>query len=1011
MKKHTLLTALLLMQVLVYGRKDGSPALQAQSLSFQENKGQVRDQKGNPRTDIDFVLKAPGMTLYIGNGQLHYQFIKEQARDTTTYTKANPPKHYQVAGGLTVSRLDLSLEGANKDAAFSKEEPRKAKYQYYTDADPDGVTGVQAYGKIIYKNIYPSIDWVLYTNGKSLKYDFIVHPGGKVSDIQMKYEGAESMQLQKDGSLKVSGRLGTLTEEAPYSYEQESKQAVSGKFLLDKNTLSYQVAPHKGTLVIDPGVEWGTYFGGEEAEGANSVTVDAAGNAYICGATNSLLNIATTGAQQTTFSGANQDAFLAKFDSLGQLQWATYYGGTATTGFYITTQAMAVAADPFGHVYIAGITSAENGIGTTGSFQPNRATNAFFQGFLAQFNSEGVRQWGTYYGTSLTQGAFLQNSTMIYAVACDHLGNVYIGGQTDSLSSTTGTLVTAGAHQTVYGGEASDGLLVKFDSSGSRQWATYYGGEDHDGIFSVTCDDSNNVYLSGPTVSHEGIVTPGTLEDAFHSDVQGYVAKLNSDGVRQWGTYIHAGWARASIAVDPFNHVYFAGASQSAATDTFIYTPGCHQSTLALGSQYNGCLIQLNTSDGTRNWGTYYGAEGVTYGSSVACDELGNVFLSGSTKSYAALTTETIATVGSHQDTLGSLPGLNNPPTDAFVVQFDSTGKRKWASYYGGSGDDDGRVACGPTNALYLAGGAASATAIATTGAYQTTLGGSDDAFLVRWLPIDIALNAVVSPENDTTCAGAVPFSVWVKNQGRMDKEDTLKISYSFSGPSTGSLDTFFAGGLAAGAEDTFGLGDLDMSFPGNYEVTVYLHYIRDDNERDNDTIHLSLTATNAQPVADINVSQVGTVFHFSNANAQPSDSYHWDFGDGNTSTDANPTHEYSVTDSYLVTLIVTGFCGSDTATVMVAGIGDPEGISNPALAGKLSIYPNPATQALYLKADADLQLESYTIINALGRQLQSGTLRDKNSINVSNLASGSYFIRIQTAKGVVGKQFQLLNR
>jgi hypothetical protein len=111
------------------------------------------------------------------------------------------------------------------------------------------------------------------------------------------------------------------------------------------------------------------------------------------------------------------------------------------------------------------------------------------------------------------------------------------------------------------------------------------------------------------------------------------------------------------------------------------------------------------------------------------------------------------------------------------------------------------------------------------------------------------------------------------------------------------------------------------------------------------------------------------------------------------------------------VTLIVTGFCGSDTATVMVAGIGDPEGISNPALAGKLSIYPNPATQALYLKADADLQLESYTIINALGRQLQSGTLRDKNSINVSNLASGSYFIRIQTAKGVVGKQFQLLNR
>jgi hypothetical protein len=107
--------------------------------------------------------------------------------------------------------------------------------------------------------------------------------------------------------------------------------------------------------------------------------------------------------------------------------------------------------------------------------------------------------------------------------------------------------------------------------------------------------------------------------------------------------------------------------------------------------------------------------------------------------------------------------------------------------------------------------------------------------------------------------------------------------------------------------------------------------------------------------------------------------------------------------------LIVTGFCGSDTATVMIAGIGDPEGISDAALSGKLSIYPNPAGQVLYVKADVGLEPESYTIINALGQQVQSGLLKGRNSVNVSGLASGSYFIRVQTGKGAVSKQFQVL--
>ena len=58
-----------------------------------------------------------------------------------------------------------------------------------------------------------------------------------------------------------------------------------------------------------------------------------------------------------------------------------------------------------------------------------------------------------------------------YSCATDASGNVYLAGDTNS---TTG-IATTGAHQTTLE-ESYDAFLVKFNSSGVRQWGTYYGG-------------------------------------------------------------------------------------------------------------------------------------------------------------------------------------------------------------------------------------------------------------------------------------------------------------------------------------------------------------------------------------------------------------------------------------------------------------------------------------------------------------------------------------------------------
>src|SRR5690606_29075842 len=98
---------------------------------------------------------------------------------------------------------------------------------------------------------------------------------------------------------------------------------------------------------------------------------------------------------------------------------------------------------------------------------------------------------------------------------------------------------TPGAHQTSYGGGtlSGDGFLAKFTSSGNLVWCTYYGGNSDEIAGSVGCDPSGNVYLCGTTQSATNISTSGAHQVSLAGPVCGYVAKFNSAGVRQWGTY------------------------------------------------------------------------------------------------------------------------------------------------------------------------------------------------------------------------------------------------------------------------------------------------------------------------------------------------------------------------------------------------------------------------------------------------------------------------------------------
>src|SRR5690606_15256752 len=278
----------------------------------------------------------------------------------------------------TIYRLDAKLLGANKNAKLIVEDRQDYYERYYLAHTPE--EGVQAfsYRKIIYQDIYPHIDWVLYVQDDQLKYDFVVRPGGNVKDIRLQYQGATGLNLQH-GALTAITPYGSITEAAPYSYEAGTGKPVQTSYVLQNDLLEFVTGPYTGTLIIDPVLDWATYYGDASGSGTTGgyggIATDAAGFVYISGRTGSTANIATTGTHQTTINGAT-DCYIAQFNSLGVLQWGTYYGGNQLEYIY------SMACDAANMLYFVGTTYSTTGIATTGAHQPAPANPGHYDGML-----------------------------------------------------------------------------------------------------------------------------------------------------------------------------------------------------------------------------------------------------------------------------------------------------------------------------------------------------------------------------------------------------------------------------------------------------------------------------------------------------------------------------------------------------------------------------------------------------------------------------------------------------
>jgi hypothetical protein len=763
----------------------------AEHFDFKPNLGQIADNEGKAQKEIQYYAFSGNTGVRCFSNRLSFIFIQDNADRKKVIQGKNTP--VEDISSKT-SRIDMIFEGAKPSPKIVTEQKEDYVSNYYLGHCSKGILDVPSYKKLTYSGIYNNIDMVLLCKGKNIEYQFIIHPGGDINDIKIKWDGAS--QIHKvDGEMLYTNEMGAIHETKPLSYLSTGR-AVESSFSITEDIVQFKVSPydHAQTLIIDPTLSWGTYFGGSDYDNGNEVKTDGAGNVYLFGETNSYSGIATTGAYQTSNSGS-QDAFLAKFDAKGNLKWATYYGGSDFE------YGLGLAVDKTGNSFITGFTNSASGIATSGAYQSS--LNGSNDAFLAKFDTKGNLKWGTYYGGSDFDDGF--------AITLDNADNVYFTGIT-----TSSSLATTGAYQTSFGG-SSDAFICKFSSSGALVWFTYFGGSDNDKGLDLTLDNKGSIYLSGLTASTNGIATSGAYQASFTGRSyfgDGYLAKFDTLGTKlSWGTY--TGGAEAyCVGFDAANNVYISGSTTSSSG---IATIGAYQTVFGGNKDV---FIAKFTSAGNIKWATYYGDTMDDYCTGMAVDPDGTVYLSGQTSSSSKFATP------------GAFQSSNAGGKDAFLAVFGTNGTRKYGTYYGGSGDDKTNYGQGGTlckdiyGNVYITGYTDSSSGLATSGAYQSSNGGWNDAFLAKFggfpskglFKNDVEIISIDSPSVHF-CPGKHSVSVTLANFGT-NTLTKATIQWVLNGTAQAAYK--WTGSLASDSSISILLGSYNFALGKSYNILAY---------------------------------------------------------------------------------------------------------------------------------------------------------------------------------------------
>lgn len=355
--------------------------------AFIENKGQFRT--NNPAEKILYAYDNGSTVVYFTSKGVIYRFLeviknekdeREKARERMEERtrekniksgeewKKHEDKEHKV--NYKIDYIDFLWENANSGVQLLPAEPTPDyhSYSFWENGEVKNVNFINAYKKLVYKNIYPNIDieYVIHPV-QGIKYTLILHPGADISVVKMKYDKAKL----KDGELYIPTEFGDMIEHSPYTfYQNNTSEIIPSDFVKNGSSISFKLGAYDATktVCIDPWVQTPAL--------SNSNCVwecekDGAGNVYII--------------------GGDMPMKLRKYNSAGTVQWTyntpwdTTEGGT---GGWLGT----LATDNSGNSYITnGATAALQKINSSGSMVYSASAGSLDEYWNISFNCDQTK--------------------------------------------------------------------------------------------------------------------------------------------------------------------------------------------------------------------------------------------------------------------------------------------------------------------------------------------------------------------------------------------------------------------------------------------------------------------------------------------------------------------------------------------------------------------------------------------------------------------------------------------
>ena len=640
---------------------------------------------------VQYQAKLAGGVAWITSHGIDYQFHREQNAKKSTQQSGKLSREQKKVESMLIG---AKFVNANQMSEMTAEGLVDYRCNYFVGNDSTRWrTDVPNYSAVVYHDLYRDIDLKVFSAGRLLEYDFIVYPGGDLSQVEIEYEGIRGLTIDSAGCLQVKTRWGTVTEHAPVVYQEVSGQRqmlMASYEIRGKNRYGFKMHGDYNraiALVVDPVVSFSTYLGGSGIDYHNDMSVNGAGEVIVCGETVSTDYPFVAGYDNV--KAGSTDGYVTKFNSAGTgLVYSTYVGGSGNEQFAAVTTAEEAG---FGLVL--------TGLTTSVDFP----TASPFDGTLGGTQDVIVVRMSSA-GNALTMSTFLggsgsENGTDVFA-RCTSLGcssfsyGVYVTGYTSSTD-----FPTVNASQTTRNG-SQDAFVSIYSfslASSTFSYSTYYGGSSFDVGTSIGI--SGNIPIT--------ITIAGTTASSNLPGVDGY------DNTVSGIDFFVASLQVQSGLLGPTHATYFGGTGEEGnpciyvpSTGTVILTGWTKSSGLGTAGSfdqtYNGVCdaiyAKFTTNISVLSFATYLGGNDETFiyphPSVLARDVQGNFYIAGGTRAT------NFPLVNPSDSTYGG------PGGDGFIAKFNATGSvLSFSTLIGGSGFDAAfAVAVNSSGCAYVSG-------------------------------------------------------------------------------------------------------------------------------------------------------------------------------------------------------------------------------------------------------------------------------------------------------------------